>query len=708
MNAKKDFSGKVLRMPSASLQGVLPLLCVPVIGAWGTALAHEAAPSAHHLDAVTIEGHYDNAVGTSDAASQGRVTARLIENRPTLRPAEVLEFVPGVIVTQHSGGGKANQYFLRGFNLDHGTDFATYIDGMPANMPTHAHGHGYTDLNWLIPELVGRIDYRKGPYYAEEGDFASAGSARLRLVDRLDYGTAEVTLGQDGHRRGLLMNSHALGAGTLLYALETSRSDGPWDNPEDFRRINGVLRYTLGEGANRTALTAMAYTARWDSTDQIPLRAVQSGLIGRYGTVDPTDGGKTQRYSLSVDHQRAYDDGAFRFNAYAIQSELDLWSNFTYFLENPADGDQFRQSEQRTVLGMAMSRSWDGQLAGRPMTNTLGVQLRHDRLSPVGLYSTVARSTTGVIQQSRVRQTSVGLFGENSVQWTPWLRSLAGLRIDRYDFDVASSIAANSGDASDHIASPKLSFVFGPWARSEYFVNYGYGFHSNDARGTTARVTAKGGLPADPVDALVRTKGGEVGVRTEWVPGLQSSLAVWTLKLDSELLFVGDAGETEPNRASKRSGIEWNNRWTMRPWLLLDLDIAASRARFTEDDPAGNHVPGAVDRVVAAGLSLTEDNPLANGWFGHLQLRHVGPRPLVEDNSVRSDSTTLAYLRIGHRLTRDLRLMLDVFNLFDSGDNDIEYFYTSRLRGEAAGGVDDRHFHPVEPRSVRLTLNARF
>ncbi|MFZ5505690.1 MAG: TonB-dependent receptor, partial [Pseudomonadota bacterium] len=453
-------------MPSASVQGFLPLLCVPVIGAWGTALAHEAAPSAHHLDAVTIEGHYDNAVGTSDAASQGRVTARLIENRPTLRPAEVLEFVPGVIVTQHSGGGKANQYFLRGFNLDHGTDFATYIDGMPANMPTHAHGHGYTDLNWLIPELVGRIDYRKGPYYAEEGDFASAGSARLRLVDRLDYGTAEVTLGQDGHRRGLLMNSHALGAGTLLYALETSRSDGPWDNPEDFRRINGVLRYTLGEGANRTALTAMAYTARWDSTDQIPLRAVQSGLIGRYGTVDPTDGGKTQRYSLSVDHQRAYDDGAFRFNAYAIQSELDLWSNFTYFLENPADGDQFRQSEQRTVLGMAMSRSWDGQFAGRPMTNTLGVQLRHDRLSPVGLYSTVARSTTGVIQQSRVRQTSVGLFGENSVQWTPWLRSLAGLRIDRYDFDVASSIAANSGDASDHIASPKLSFVFGPWART--------------------------------------------------------------------------------------------------------------------------------------------------------------------------------------------------------------------------------------------------
>jgi outer membrane receptor protein involved in Fe transport len=409
-----------------------------------------------------------------------------------------------------------------------------------------------------------------------------------------------------------------------------------------------------------------------------------------------------------VNHQRAYDDGAFRFNVYAIQSELDLWSNFTYFLDNPADGDQFRQSEQRKVLGMNVSRSWDGRLAGLPMTNTLGVQVRHDRLSPVGLYTTVARSTTGVTQQSDVRQTSVGLYGENSVQWTPWLRSLAGLRLDHYDFDVSSSIAANSGDANDHIASPKLSLIFGPWARTEYFVNFGNGFHSNDARGTTARVTARGGLPTDPVDALVRTTGSEVGVRTEIIPGLQSSLAVWTLKLDSELLFVGDAGETEPNRASRRSGVEWNNRWTMRPWLLFDLDVAASRARFTESDPAGDHVPGAVDRVVAAGLSLTDDNPLANGWFGHLQLRHVGPRPLVEDNSERSASTTLAYLRVGHRLSRDLRLMLDVFNLFDSGDNDIEYFYTSRLRGEAAGGIDDRHFHPVEPRSMRFTLSARF
>ncbi len=711
MNIRNCHSGKVLRAPVGPSCGLLRVLCVSVAGAWGTALAHDAPPAEHHLDAAVVEGHYDNAVGTSDAASQGSVTAKLIESRPVLRPAEVLEFVPGVIVTQHSGGGKANQYFLRGFNLDHGTDFATYMDGMPANMPTHAHGHGYTDLNWLIPELVGRIDYRKGPYYAEEGDFSSAGSARLRMVDRVERGIAAATVGGDGYRRALLVDSHEVGDGTWLYALEASRNDGPWDKPEDFGRVNGVLRYSFGPGSGRTSVTAMAYSARWDSTDQIPLRAVRSGLIGRYGAIDPSDGGRTQRYSLSVDTQRLRDDGVFRFSAYAIRSELDLWSNFSYLLENPIDlnpagiaGDQFRQSERRTVFGLATSRSRDGTLAGLPMTTTFGLQLRHDRLNPVGLYSTVARSTVATLQQSRVRQTSVGLYGENALQWTPWLRSVAGLRADHFDFDVASSIAQNSGSARDHIVSPKLSLIFGPWQQTECFLNYGYGFHSNDARGTTARVTAKTGQPVSPVDALVRTKGGEVGLRTEFIPGLQSSLAVWTLELDSELLFVGDAGETEPNRASRRSGIEWNSRWQAASWLQFDLDVAFSRARFTEDDPAGNHVPGAAGRVIALGASVSDAGP----WSGHVQLRHFGPRPLVEDNSQRSASTTLANLRVGYRISRDLRLALDVFNLFGSRASDIDYFYTSRLSGEAAAGVDDRHFHPVEPRNARLTLTANF
>ena len=677
--------------------------------------AHASAQQEATLPPVQINGNYINSVGSSDAASAGTVTSKLIESRPTLRPAEVLEFVPGVIVSQHSGDGKANQYYLRGFNLDHGTDFATFVDGMPVNMPTHAHGQGYSDLNWLLPELVDRLRYRKGPYAAEDGDFSSAGSARIDLVDALPRGIASVTLGQDRYGRALVANSHPLGGGHLLYALEVAQNDGPWDNPEKFHRTNGLLRYSFGVEGSRSTITAMGYSAGWHSTDQIPLRAVTNGTIGRFGAIDPSDGGRTERYSLSFATQRRVDDGEFRFNAYAIRSKLNLFSNFTYFLEHPIDlgpvadpsginGDQFEQAEQRMVFGLAASRTWNGKLGGFDSSNTLGLQVRHDRLDPVGLYATEAQRRVAVTQESVARETSVAAYGENATQWLPWFRSVAGVRADRFYFDVKSSIAANSGKADAGIVSPKLSLVFGPWAKTEYFVNYGYGYHSNDARGATATVGAKTGDPVDPVTPLVRSKGAELGLRTEIVPGLQSSLALWQLKLGSELLFVGDAGETEASRASRRHGIEWNNHWIATPWLLLDADFAASKARFAQFDAAGDAIPGSVDKVVSLGATVTQLGP----WFGHVQLRYFGPRPLIEDNSVRSSSTTLAYLRVGYKLTPNVRLALDVFNLFDRKASDIDYFYGSRLQGEPAAGVDDIHFHPVEPRRFRLTLMASF
>ncbi|HEX7440883.1 MAG TPA: TonB-dependent receptor, partial [Caldimonas sp.] len=456
----------------------------------------QAATAQEQLPAVQVQGNYLNSVGSSDAASEGVVTSKLIESRPTLRPAEVLEFIPGVIVTQHSGDGKANQYFLRGFNLDHGTDFASYVDAMPVNMPTHAHGHGYSDLNWLIPELVDRIAYRKGPYFAEEGDFSSAGSARIRLFDTLPGGIASLTLGENRYARALLANSTALGSGNLLYALEAAHNDGPWDNREKFHRINGVLRYSFGGETMHQSLTAMAYSAAWNSTDQIAQRAVDSGLIGRFGALDPSDGGQTERTSLSYRMERATRDGSFRLDAYAIQSRLDLWSDFTFFLDHPSDlgaaanpsgidGDQFEQAERRRVLGLATSQAWNTSLAGHDAVNTIGLQVRHDRLDPVGLYSTEARRRVATVQESRVRETSIGVYAENALQWTSWLRSIVGVRADRFDFDVSSSIAENSGERHATLTSPKLSLIFGPWARTETFVNYGYNFHSNDARGTT-------------------------------------------------------------------------------------------------------------------------------------------------------------------------------------------------------------------------------
>ena len=692
----------------------------PAIRAVALPLALAAlAPAAHpqvagQLPGVTVQGTYDNAVGTSDAASQGVVTSTLLQNRPTLRPAEVLEFVPGVIVTQHSGDGKANQYFLRGFNLDHGTDFATWVDGMPVNMVSHAHGQGYSDLNWLIPELVDRIAYRKGPYSAGEGDFASAGSARIRLADTLPARIADVTLGQRGYARALLAGSTDLPTGHLLYALEAAHNDGPWVSPERFGRTNGLLRYSVAEGPARWSLTGMAYSAHWNSTDQVPRRAVDAGLLDRFGTVDPTDGGQTQRASLSWEWQRTTGDGEWRASAYAIRSRLDLFSNFTDLLDHPADdpaanttglqGDQFGQSERRVLLGGGLSRRWNTALAGRDGATTVGLDLRQDRLAPVGLYATEARERVATIQESRVRESSIGAWAQNDTQWLPWLRGVFGVRHDRFGFDVASSIAENSGQRNAGITSPKASLILGPWSGTEVFLNAGWGFHSNDARGIVTRLTPRELLPTEPVTPLVRTKGSEIGLRRELVPGLQSSLALWQLRLGSELVFSGDAGDTEPSRASHRAGVEWNNHWRMRPWLLLDADLAWSRARFTQDDPAGNFVPGSAGKVASLGVTVTEAGP----WFGQFQLRYFGPRPLVEDNSQRSGSTTLASLRVGYRITPQLRLSLDVFNLFDRQASDVDYFYASRLRGEPLAGVEDIHFHPVEPRTLRVGLSARF
>lgn len=655
------------------------------------------------LGALTVTGHYDNAVGSSDAASQGSVTAKLIENRPALRTGELLEFVPGMIVTQHSGDGKANQYFLRGFNLDHGTDFATYIDGMPVNMRTHAHGQGYTDLNFIIPELVERIDYKKGPYFADEGDFASAGAAHMRLANTLPQGVAAFSIGGNGYKRALLADSLALGNGNLLYGLEVTRNNGPWDIPEGERKYSGVLRYSGGTQADGFSLTAMAYHNTWNSTDQIPLRAVQSGQIGRYGAIDPTDGGDTARYSLSYAMHKRNDAGLFEFNVYAVRSKLNLYSNFGYFLNNETEGDQFHQSEQRTMLGFDVSQTWFTTLAGMAMQNKIGMQGRYDKLSPVGLYNTAARQTIATVSESQVKEGSVGIYAENTTQWLEKFRTVAGIRYDTYRFNVDSSIDGNSGSARDHIASPKLSLIFGPWAKTEYFINYGKGFHSNDARGTT-QTRLPNGDPASPVTPLVSTRGAELGVRTEIVPGLQSSLALWRLDIDSELVFVGDAGETQPSRASRRHGIEWNNHYIATPWLMFDLDLAASRARYTQDDPAGNNIPGAINKVASFGVSVTD----LGRWSGAFQLRYFGPRPLVEDNSVRSQSTTLAYARIGYKADAKTRVTLDVFNLFDRQASDIDYYYPSRLNGEAAGGVSDIHFHPVEPRTFRLTLTRNF
>ncbi len=674
---------------------------------------HSPAQENERPDQIRIIGHYENAVGTSDAASQGYITPQLIEARPMLRPGEVLEYVPGVIITQHSGDGKAPQYFLRGFNLDHGTDFSTTLDHMPVNMPTHAHGQGYSDLNFLIPELVSRVSYKKGPYFAEEGDFSSAGAADIDYYTKMPKGIASLGLGSNGYGRAMAANSFDAGSGHLLYGFELFHNDGPWVNPEDYRKLNGVLRFSHGTNADGYTLSLMGYAGKWNATDQIPQRAVDDGTISRFGAVDTTDGGRTSRYSLSLDrHKTLENGGVFHMDVYAIKYRLNLFSNFTFFLDNPVNGDQFEQSDDRTVVGLTPSWVFTGKWGERQMTNKFGLDARRDDIN-VALYDTTARERFKTVRSDKVAQTGVGLYYENALQWTDTFRSIAGVREDFYNARVDSDRAENSGTTNAHITSPKLSFVFGPFDKTEYFLNYGQGFHSNDARGTTITVDPATGSAAEKVPALVKTKGEEIGVRTESIPRLQSSLSLWRLTLDSELVFKGDAGATEASRPSLRRGIEWSNRYIPRPWLLVDLDLSASRAQFTDGDPKGSYIPGAIDRVASLGVSVKDLGP----WSGTLHARYFGPRPLIEDNSVRSRSSTIFSARASYKVDAKTSVNLDVFNLFNRKANDIDYYYCSRLPSDnpasrcsdgTTQGFQDIHFHPVEPRTVRLAVVARY
>jgi len=656
------------------------------------------------LAPVEVSAHYDNSVGSSDAASEGVITPQLIEDRPLLRPGNLLDYVPGMVVTQHSGAGKANQYFLRGFNLDHGTDFSTWVAGMPVNLRTHAHGQGYTDLNFVIPELVSRVDYWKGPYYANIGDFSSAGGASMHYYDEMKQGIALGTGGDYGYARALLAGSAPSGPGILTYGLEALHNNGPWENPDNYRKYNAVLRYVMPAGDGKLAFTAMAYQGMWNSTDQIPLRAVNDGLIGRYGAIDASDGGESQRYSFSVDYSATLAGGQFQTTAYWFKYRLNLFSNFTYFLDDPVNGDQFEQADDRNVFGWTGSWTKAGELFGSATRNTLGYELRQDRIDPVGLYATRQRERLSTTRQDDVVEGSIGIYAENDTQWNEWLRSVLGLRYDWYRFNVDSDNPENSGNVTSGIVSPKASFIFGPWYRTEYFLNAGYGFHSNDARGVTAKVDPKTGDPVDPATPLVRSKGAEVGARTEAIANVQSSLALWYLKLGSELVFEGDAGTTDVGRPSQRYGVEWNNRWRPLPYVFVDLDVAWNHARFTDDAPEGNYIPGAPDSVISAGIAIDKYGP----WSAALFLTYIGSYPLIESNAVRSSPSTVVDGQVGYQITSSTKVRLDVFNLFNAQTNDIEYYYTSRLPGEPPEGVDDVHFHPGEKRSFRVTLSYSF
>jgi outer membrane receptor protein involved in Fe transport len=686
--------------------------------------------------------------GPPSMASQMTITGEEINARPVARPGEILEAVPGLIVTQHSGEGKANQYFLRGYNLDHGTDMAIWVDDVPANMRTHAHGQGYADLNWLMPETINSVEVRKGPYFADEGDFSSAGNLHIGLIDSVNKSIAEMTVGSFGYRRIFGMGSTKMGEGTLLFAGEAGAYDGPWVNPDDMRKINSLLRYSQGTAQDGLSITGMAYSNKWNSTDQVPQRAITSGQIGLYGEEDPTDGGNTDRFALSARMSGTDDAGSWKANAYIVKSDLDLFNNFTYFLTNPVQGDQFHQHDSRVMSGGAASRTLNGTFAGRLMETTFGVQTRNDSID-LGLTDTYQRSFLSNVRSDKVQEASVGVYVQNTVHWTDWLRTIVGWRGDYYWANVDSLFdAANSGKVSSGIGSPKFRMVLGPFNKTEFFFGAGYGMHSNDARGATiteepvdrvANPTAAS-VPVGASPLLVRTKGAEVGTRTKIIPGLDSSVSVFVLDQASEIVFQGDAGDTSASRPSQRYGVEWTNKYQPYSWLTFDGDVAWSHARFVGYDTEqadlyaslagfpqaqignapGNYIPNAPAMVASAGITIGQKT----GWFETLRWRYLGASPLTEDNAFRSPPTSIFNGRIGYRFENGWRIQVDVLNLLNTKTNQITYAYGSLIKTDSLynlcypvqtapsavcqNGVMDYVLHPVEPLAIRLTLAGAF
>lgn len=641
------------------------------------------------VEAISVWGRRANDLGRATSASEGRIAYADFAVRPLLRPGELIEAVPGLAATQHSGAGKANQYFLRGFNLDHGTDLAASLDGVPLNLPSHGHGQGYLDLNLLTPEFVHDISFKKGPYSAENGDFATAGAVAFETADHLHGDGLQAWAGENDYYRAV--GSKAL-TENVLVAADLSTARGAWTNPEDLRKINLLGRALAGGWS----ITALAYDAKWNATDQIPRRAVESGALGRLDAVDATDGGNTARYMLSArrrDLLRGLDAVV-----YVQRYTLDLYSNFTYFLDDPINGDQFEQVDRRWIYGGSLIKRWS---LGDGWSARTGASARVDDIGKVGLYRTTARARRATVRQDALTEWSTALWGEASRRFGQ-VDATFGLRADALGADVDAGDPRNSGTTSDLQVSPKLALAWRISKTFELYADAGRGFHSNDARGAVITVDPVTGDPAERGPLISPTDGAELGLR--WKRGdLTLTAAAWALRVDSELVYVGDAGFTEASGATRRRGVELLADWRPTAHLSLTGSYAATHARFAGDPAEGDRIPNAVSSVLSAGATWT---PIKGSSLS-LTYRRLGGAPLVEDNSVRSRPTSLVNALFVQDLGR-ASLLVEVLNLTNSKRDDIAYLYASRLPGEPTSGVEDIHFHPVEPRTVRAGVKINF
>jgi outer membrane receptor protein involved in Fe transport len=697
----RSLTGRRLRH-TASAAAVLALLSAASARAQDEKAAGDQAEAAQDAEAapgpaantIIVFGRAERRIGQAVAASEGGVAGADLAVRPLLRPGEILEATPGLIATQHSGGGKANQFFLRGFNLDHGTDYAVYIDDMPMNFRTHGHGQGYLDVQGMIPETVQRVDYRKGPYRADSGDFSFVGSSFITTFDTLKpFALAEV--GEYNYLRFVAGGSTELGGGDLLAVGQAKFNDGPWELPEDFEAYSGLIKYSVPVGSGQLQASLNVYDAHWNPTEQIPERAIGTDLCeDAYCTLDPTQTGRTEREILTVNYQ----DDNWRLTAYAQHYDWSLISNFTFLLDDPVNGDQLRQYDERWTYGGRVERTFELDDA---ISLKVGSEARVDDVSRVGLDQTIDAVKEFTVGAFAVNESSIGLYGE--VVWKPIerLMVIGGLRGDWYRFETEALEGADSwsGVAKDDGLFPKIGVNYEIADGIALYGNWGEGFHSNDARGVTA--------PVDPAPGVVQGTFEELGARFER-GGFVLTAVYWWSEIDSELIYVGDAGAVEPNDPSKRHGYELTGFWHPNEWLAVDAVWTNSDAHYVGLPEGENFVPGALETAGELGISAIFPEFNVSG-----RARYLGPHPLIEDNSVRGESTLLFNLRAAWT-PQNLGPALDGFevygellNVFDSKRHDIDYFYETRLPGEPAG-VEGRNSRIVEPQQFRVGVKKGF
>ena len=660
-----------------------------------TMLVYAHDPDVPDLEVPEITVSADRPVA---ASSQQFIPDKEYLMQPQGRPAQVLRLIPGFIAVEHSGGaGKADQYFLRGFDADHGTDVAFFTDGMPINLRSHAHGQGYTDLNFIIPETIEGVDVYKGAYLPEYGDFATAGAVNFRTREVVKEGLVQSAGGQFNTQRHLLMFSPTKEAVRTLFAAEGYYTDGPFQNDNRYFRGNLLGKATMNPlGRDELVITGTFQKSQWNGSGEIPLRAVHDGSLDRFGSIDPSEGGKTLRSTGRMNyHYDMPSGGRFFANAYAQYYRFDLFTNFTFFLNDPVNGDGFQQSDRRVVYGGDVGYKQLVRFFDMDGAATVGLQARVDdiyaRLAPQ-----VKRAPLGTTVDSTIVEASYAPFLKLELQPTPWLRLAGGVRTEVFTFDVRNRCATcaeqPAGNTSSGLVLPKMNVILGPWFRTEFFANYGEGYHSNDARSAVAQA-------ASP---LAKARNYEVGVRSKpWGPdGVELIATLWALDLKQELVFVGDQGTTEIRGASRRRGMEVAARGQVWGPLYFNGSVTWTKAEFTN----GGAIPLAPE-VTAYGALLLR---WPEGLTSQIQATYLGVRPLVEDRSAKAPSWTTFDLSERYQLPVKLphgrlEAFLFVQNLFNTKWEQATFFFDSRLRNEAAG-IADTHFVPGNPRFVMAGL----